>query len=146
VAYLTHELKIHPTYFQEVINGNKTFEIRKNDRDYSVGDVLFLNEYDPDKKIYTGRRTRVKITYITNYAQAEDYIVIGIKLEHQLIKLFKASYFADEYQQEAIVAAANVKRVEQIVSKDCQHFELINIEECIITSENIIHAEVIGMV
>lgn len=146
MAYLTHELKIHPTYFQEVINGNKTFEIRKNDRDYSVGDVLFLNEYDPDKKIYTGRRTRVKITYITNYAQAEDYIVIGIKLEHQLIKLFKASYFADEYQQEAIVAAANVKRVEQIVSKDCKHFELINIEECIITSENIIHAEVVGMV
>ena len=28
---MTHELKTYPKYFQETIEGNKPFEIRKND-------------------------------------------------------------------------------------------------------------------
>lgn len=37
---MLHELKIYPKYFQETIEGNKPFEIRKNDRHFQVGDVL----------------------------------------------------------------------------------------------------------
>ncbi|MGE7650500.1 ASCH/PUA domain-containing protein [Peribacillus frigoritolerans] len=81
MAYMTHGLKIHPKYFESVITGDKTFEIRKNDRDYSVGDRLFLNEFDPANQQYTGRRTRVIVTYITNYAQVDNYVVMGIKIE-----------------------------------------------------------------
>jgi ASC-1-like (ASCH) protein len=50
---MEHELKIYPKYFEDVILGKKTFEIRKNDRKYCVGDVLLLKEWDkniPDKK------------------------------------------------------------------------------------------------
>jgi hypothetical protein len=32
---MTHELKILPQYYEEVKAGNKNFELRKNDRDYS---------------------------------------------------------------------------------------------------------------
>lgn len=81
MAYMTHGLKIQPEYFEAVITGGKTFEIRKNDRDYHVGDKLFLNEFDPVNQQYTGRRTRVIITYITNYAQVDNYVVMGIKNE-----------------------------------------------------------------
>jgi len=43
---VTHELKILPQYFRELYRGNKTFELRKDDRDYQVGDYLVLREYD----------------------------------------------------------------------------------------------------
>ncbi len=41
---MTHELKIQPKYFNAVLMGTKNFEIRKNDRDYHVGDRLWLRE------------------------------------------------------------------------------------------------------
>jgi len=74
-----HQLKIFPEYFKPVAEGNKTFEIRKNDRDYKVGDVLLLQEYIPSEDKFTGRVLDRKITYITDYAQQEGYVVMGIK-------------------------------------------------------------------
>jgi len=50
-----HELKILPVHFDAVEDGVKTFELRLNDRDYKVGDVLWLKEWDDDRKIFTGR-------------------------------------------------------------------------------------------
>lgn len=39
---MIHELKILPEYFEAVTSGRKQFEIRKNDRDFKVGDQLIL--------------------------------------------------------------------------------------------------------
>ncbi|MEM5599315.1 DUF3850 domain-containing protein [Niallia circulans] len=52
---MEHFLKIQPQYFEEVRNGNKSFEIRKNDRDFKVGDTLYLQEYNPLEQEYTGK-------------------------------------------------------------------------------------------
>ncbi|WP_285046665.1 DUF3850 domain-containing protein [Lactococcus petauri] len=41
----THELKLDIKYFDEVKNGTKNFEIRKNDRDFKVGDILELKAF-----------------------------------------------------------------------------------------------------
>lgn len=41
---MIHQLKIESQYFQQIILGEKTFEVRKNDRDFHVGDYLGLNE------------------------------------------------------------------------------------------------------
>lgn len=73
----THELKILPEYFTAVASGIKSFEIRKNDRGYNVGDILRLNEYENGK--YTGNVHVVEITYITDYAQQDNFVVLGIK-------------------------------------------------------------------
>ena len=59
---MLHELKILPFFYQEIVNGNKNFESRKNDRDFKVNDILLLREFDFGS--YTGRRTVVKVTYI----------------------------------------------------------------------------------
>lgn len=63
------EKKILPGYFKAVVTGRKTFELRKDDADYQVGDILVLHEYDGEK--YTGRKCTRVITHILR--QAERY-------------------------------------------------------------------------
>lgn len=76
---MIHDLKILPEFYEAVLSNEKTFEIRRNDREYLVGDCLILNEYCEGK--YTGRQVKGRITYITNYEQKEDYVVFSFKLE-----------------------------------------------------------------
>lgn len=57
-----HNLKILPEYFEAVISGDKTFEIRKNDRNFKIGDTLNLEEWDGNN--YTGRNQTRRISYI----------------------------------------------------------------------------------
>ena len=76
-----HELKIYPKYFAAVLSGAKTFEIRKNDRDYQVGDMLLLREWDNIE--YSGRTIRAEITYIMRddfIGIAEGCVALGIKI------------------------------------------------------------------
>jgi hypothetical protein len=75
---MKHFLKIQPQYFKEVCTGKKSFEIRKNDRNFQVGDLLYLQEFDLEEQEYTGRVVERKITYITDYAQQENYVVMAI--------------------------------------------------------------------
>lgn len=65
---MIHELKCFPEYFQDIIDGKKTFEIRLHDRPYQVGDLLALNEYLPDTDSYTDRSCVVIIDYMLNDA------------------------------------------------------------------------------
>lgn len=74
---MIHNLKINSIYFEHVINREKTFEIRKNDRNFQVGDYVLLNEWNDGKSTYTGRKVKVKIIYITDYEQKDDYVVFG---------------------------------------------------------------------
>ena len=74
-----HALKTLQPYFDAVESGVKTFEIRKNDRDFKVGDGLILREFDGER--YTGRLISRKITYMTDYEQKPGYVVLGIKPE-----------------------------------------------------------------
>lgn len=76
---MNHDLKIAPEYYQAVLEGRKTFEIRKNDRDYQVGDTVMLREFN--NEIYSDKEPiKAKITYITNYGQLRDFIVFSIKI------------------------------------------------------------------
>jgi hypothetical protein len=77
-----HHLKTWPVYFQAVVTGEKTFEIRKDDRDFKVGDILMLHEWDPETKEYTGRSTRKRVTYIAHGGLVpEGMVVMSIKPE-----------------------------------------------------------------
>ena len=82
-----HQLKTWPQYFERIISGQKNFEVRKNDRDFQVGDILILNHYDPDADITVSAEDvfiRVKITYILHgpgLGIEAGYCVMGIEIE-----------------------------------------------------------------
>lgn len=78
----THELKTWPGAFQSILDGRKTYEIRREDRDYKAGDTLHLREYDADTDSYSGRDMRVEVTYITHggcWGLPDDLCVMAIK-------------------------------------------------------------------
>lgn len=78
---MTHYLKTWPKQFIAVLTGDKRHEVRVNDRDFKAGDVLQLQEYDPDTKLYTGNEVPVRVTYITyggTFGLPENLAVMSI--------------------------------------------------------------------
>lgn len=72
---MTHDLKIRPEYFEAIIRGDKTFEVRFNDRNYQVDDILHLKEYDGNA--YTGRELIAKVAYLLDKpSYCKDGLVI----------------------------------------------------------------------
>ena len=63
---MVHDLKSWPELFEAIIAGSKLHELRRTDRAFAVGDELLLREFDPKSAAYTGRTTRVRVTYITS--------------------------------------------------------------------------------
>ena len=78
----THELKTETEYFNEVVSGNKNFELRKNDRDFKVGDYLMLQDYNKETKTYTGRIFYKTISYVLENAPQfglkEGYCILSL--------------------------------------------------------------------
>lgn len=77
----THHLKTWPAYFGAVIAGVKTFEVRKADRDFMLGDFLCLEEWDPETKALTGSFCVREVTYILSGGQfgiEPGFCVMGI--------------------------------------------------------------------
>ena len=66
-----HELKTINPYFNDVWFTLKEFEIRKDDRNFMEDDLLWMREYDPETKEYSGRSMLAKITYILPAGQFE---------------------------------------------------------------------------
>ena len=73
--------KILPRYFRDVLMGNKTFELRKDEDDVRPGDVLDLLEWDGES--YTGRNIRCLVTYVLRdcpeYGLMDGYCIISIQ-------------------------------------------------------------------
>lgn len=85
----THYLKTWPRYYERVLAREKTFEIRRNDRDYQTGDHLVLQEWRPAEipgargepaGEYTGRAIGATVSYVYAGPGVEDgYVVLGLK-------------------------------------------------------------------
>lgn len=61
---MIHDLKCHPDPFSATRHGQKRFEFRRNDRNFKVGDLLRLREWDPQTEIYTGQVIERGVGYI----------------------------------------------------------------------------------
>ncbi|MHB8107641.1 MAG: ASCH/PUA domain-containing protein, partial [Candidatus Cryosericum sp.] len=88
----THQLKTWPSFFEAILSGEKTFEVRQNDRDFAVGDALVLQEWDPavssewgSKAAYTGRTNTATVTYVLRggeFGIERGHCVLGIRAGH----------------------------------------------------------------
>lgn len=79
---MIHDLKTWPDPFRALVAGEKTFEVRWNDRDYQVGDTLHLREFDPATGLYSGEVTDRRVTYILSGGQfgiEDGFVVMGVK-------------------------------------------------------------------
>lgn len=94
-----HYLKTWPEFYDAILKGEKPFEIRRNDRDFRVGDFLVLQEFDSGRDpecprhqylladescscsagCHTGRQCAVIVTYLTDWDQKPGTVVMGIK-------------------------------------------------------------------
>jgi len=78
---MIHNLKIKPEFFKAVISGQKTFEIRNNDRDFQAHDFVVLREFDC-RTGFTGSQAHTQIKYVSSYNQAPGFVVFGFELLH----------------------------------------------------------------
>lgn len=111
---MEHELKCWPDFYEEIVCGNKTFEIRsEEDRKFNVGDILHLREFRPCRKCkgagryqddaqngemenctcrkphgrYTGRETRRRVTYVMHgpvFGLEEGWVIMAVWDEFNL--------------------------------------------------------------
>jgi hypothetical protein len=75
--------KIWPGYLEQILAGEKNFEIRLADFEVNPGDILILEEYDPKTEKYTGRTIKKRVSFI-NKLPLEFYSPEEIK-KHGLL-------------------------------------------------------------
>lgn len=71
---MIHRIKLSYLYFDDAQNGKKNFELRKDDRNYQVGDKLLLSE------VKDNVLTEVDVVYkLADYTGLEaGYCILGI--------------------------------------------------------------------
>lgn len=75
---MKHNLKVLPEYFKALWCGDKTFEIRENDRHFEERDEICLQENENGSHDgYTGREIEGFITYLTDFKQQKNYVVFS---------------------------------------------------------------------
>lgn len=73
-----HDIKIATSYYEDIVSGKKSFELRKNDRGYKEGDSIKMLEFDDGK--HTGRTIDADIIYLLEEYTGlqEGYCILGI--------------------------------------------------------------------
>jgi hypothetical protein len=112
-----HELKCWPEFFAAILSGEKTFELRKDDRQppFRVGDTLWLREWRRSTQTYTGRELCVTVTYV----------LAGFGLEHGYAAMgFESSTVADLRAEVTRLTAtlAEAQRVKDALRLEAQEW------------------------
>ena len=76
-----HELKTLVKYYNKSFEGIKNFEIRKNDRDFQIGDFIVLRPYHPNCEYNKDSGIIFEIIYILDDFEglADGYVGLGLK-------------------------------------------------------------------
>ena len=82
---MRHTKKVWPEYFQKILDGKKTYELRLADWECNEGDILVLQEWDPETKEYTEREIEKEVTHVgktknMNFWPKEDVEKYGYQI------------------------------------------------------------------
>lgn len=70
---MEHELKVLPRFFAALKDGSKSFEVRRDDRPFSVGDRCWFHEWSPEIGYHHSLAVGRDITYILRGEEAERF-------------------------------------------------------------------------
>lgn len=80
---MKHILKIKDKYFEKILSGLKPWEIRKNDRNYQVGDLIhFVDVNGNEFKDIIYSKNIYKVIYILDSfpeGLKDEYIIFSLK-------------------------------------------------------------------
>jgi hypothetical protein len=117
-----HELKTWPEFFRAIREGRKRHEVRANDRDFRVGDVLVLREYEPSTNRYTGELERRRVSYVTSAFLPPPLVAMSLECADCLNlcrtldeERIAHNHFAVVMEQRALVAEAECDRLSRAV-------------------------------
>jgi hypothetical protein len=98
---MKHKLKSWPANFKK-LSEEQFFDVRKNDRNFQVGDELLFEEYDPNLNMgevrgHTGKKIEATITFICSLDQvplliekyslgSDEYVLLCFYRQHPMIK------------------------------------------------------------
>lgn len=75
-----HRIKAWPGPFADVLSGAKRAEVRINDRNYQVGDVLVIREFKPESETYTGRSLDRIVSHVqTGFGLPDGVVVLSLQ-------------------------------------------------------------------
>ena len=109
---MEHKLKILSKYYAAILQGKKTFEVRKDDRSFQEGDTLLLQEtVTPNGCGYTGREMKVDVTYVLRDSEyvKDGYCIMGIKV----ISTNKSKYYNNTVSKPERIGKWWIERVER---------------------------------
>lgn len=72
----THRLKVDRKYWPAIIDGRKSFEVRRNDRDFQTGDIIEMHPIDDVASLVSRRITYVLHTFPEGLQPG--YVVLGL--------------------------------------------------------------------
>lgn len=78
-----HGLKTWPQYLDAILSGAKTFDVRKNDRDFRQGDILHLREWFPEREEWGPRSVTCFVSYILHgpaFGVRKGYCVMALAM------------------------------------------------------------------
>tara|TARA_R110002020_G_scaffold296776_1_gene512541 strand:+ start:2474 stop:2737 length:264 start_codon:yes stop_codon:yes gene_type:complete len=78
----THRIKTVDPFYCDVLRGDKKAEIRRHDRDYRIGDILVLQEYDPETGDILGDYA-VRITGVVTWLEFPE----GLKPFYSMLSI-----------------------------------------------------------
>ena len=77
-----HHLKIWPIYFEAVLAGHKSFELRQNDREFKIGEFLCLWDYGNGE--YSDRAILAAVPYVLEgvpgFGLSDGFVIMSIKV------------------------------------------------------------------
>lgn len=78
-----HELKVYPHFWPRLLSGEKPFEVRRNDRNFKVGELCRFREFDPKSGARSVKWLDKRISYILQHEDMPvglkpGYVVLGL--------------------------------------------------------------------
>lgn len=93
---MTHKLKIKEKYLIAILNRKKTFEIRKNDRDFKVGDEILFTVVETGGEFPHSFIVTYVLKDCPEYGLQDGYAILGIKDEYDEATLLLGDYVLEK--------------------------------------------------